>query len=487
MRKEPRNLIILCPDEMRGDCAGFMGNPDIRTPNFDAFARQGVVFERHMTVFPKCVPARINLMTGRYSHTDGYRTINQLMLPGEPNLLDRFQENGYETAVFGKNHCWDRETFESDIDYRSHKPPYDEFMEGRPGMVETEPDPDGARPLDLEGGWHYVGSNTRHMPDEAYAEQAVDFLTNRRDRSRPFFLQLNFESPHPVYGVEEPWFSMYDRDAVEPWPHQLPKNAPLPMVKQREVRTGLEDRSDAAREVQCVYYGMISKVDHLFGPVLEAIEQENLWEDSVLLFWADHGDYAGQYGLAEKWDTTFQDCLIHVPCVLRSLHLPRGHRVESLTETTDLAPTLCELLNFELLPGMHGQSLLPIIRGERTKKAVFCEGGHEDEMLARAPDEFDWVRERSDQTGKRFAKTETYMTYPDTMARAKMVRTDRYKMVIRLRGGNELYDLESDPWEMTNRWGDPELSHVVPELLQLLVEWGLRTDPDRPYQVGFTV
>lgn len=487
MADRPRNLIILCPDELRGDCAAFMGNPAILTPHFDAFARDGVVFERHFTVFPKCVPARMNLMTGRYSHTDGYRTINQLMRPDQPNLLDRLRENGYHTALFGKNHCWDKEVFESEIDFRSHKPPSDEFMEGRPGMLDTEPDPHGAEPMDLESGWHYVGSNTRHMPDEAYAEQAVDFLKNRRDRSRPFFLQVNFESPHPVYGVEEPWFSMYDRDEIEPWPHRLPKNAPLPMVRQREVRTGTTNRPEAVREVRCTYYGMISKVDHLFGQVVAAIDEEGLWRDTVVLFWADHGDYAGQYGLAEKWDTTFQDCLIHVPCVLRAPGLPEGVRVESLTETTDLAPTLCELLGFQPLPGMHGESLLPIIRGDRTKEAVFCEGGHEREMLERAPEEFDWAGGGDEKAGKRYAKTETYMKYPETMARAKMVRTDRYKMVIRVCGGNELYDLEEDPWEMDNRWGDPELSGVVPELLQRLVEWGLRTDPDRPYQEGFTV
>lgn len=109
---------------MRADCTGFMGNQDINTPNLDAFARKSIVFKKHMSVHTKCVPSRISLMTGRYSHTDGYRTITQNMVPDQINLLDRFIENGYQTAVFGKNHCWDEHDFMNKLDYNMHKKPY---------------------------------------------------------------------------------------------------------------------------------------------------------------------------------------------------------------------------------------------------------------------------------------------------------------------------------------------------------------------------
>ncbi|MFO7957764.1 MAG: sulfatase-like hydrolase/transferase [Candidatus Brocadiia bacterium] len=478
MKKRP-NLLIICPDEMRGDCAGFMGNPDIQTPNMDALAARSTVFSRHMATFPKCVPARVCLMTGRYCHTDGLRSVSQHMERDRVDLLHRLRRAGYETAVFGKNHCWHPDVWES-LDHRS----YDAPMDGYKDFVETEPDPDGVTPLDLEDGWHYVGCNTRHMPDEGYTEQTVDFLRNSRDRDRPFFLQVNIESPHPVYGVEEPWYSMYNRDGISAWPHELPANAPLPVVKQREIRTGTEPQQEAAREVQCVYYGMISKVDSLIGRILDAVREEGLWDDTVILFWVDHGDYAGQYTLAEKWDTHFPDCLIHVPCTIRGPGLPEGAAVDSLTDHADLAPTLCELLGLEPLRGMHGQSLLPFIHDGKRKRAVFADGGHEDEMLARARDVLAYCTEPRE---RRPAKTQTYYQCPDTMARAKMVRTDRYKMVVRLRGGNELYDLQEDPWELNNRWGDPDLADVVPELMQMLVDWSLRTDPDEPRLEKFTV
>lgn len=102
-----KNLIFITSDEMRGDAPGFMGNPDCRTPSLDRLAGRGVTFTNHFCVHAKCVPSRISMMTGRYPHTDGFRTINQHLPPEEPNLLRVLKEHGYETAVFGHNHVWE--------------------------------------------------------------------------------------------------------------------------------------------------------------------------------------------------------------------------------------------------------------------------------------------------------------------------------------------------------------------------------------------
>src|SRR3989339_1101898 len=102
-----RNLILITSDEMRGDCPGFQGNPDCRTPCLDTFAKDGVIFTNHFAVHGKCVPSRISIATGRYPHTDGFRTITQHLPPDQPDLLKLLKTNGYETAVFGHNHVWE--------------------------------------------------------------------------------------------------------------------------------------------------------------------------------------------------------------------------------------------------------------------------------------------------------------------------------------------------------------------------------------------
>jgi len=345
------------------------------------------------------------------------------------------------------------------------------------------PGPDSVQPMELEDGWDYRGRIDQPMTffcDDNRGEQAIHFMTKARDRARFFFMQLNLGWPHPVYHAPEPYFSMYDRQVIRPWPHDLPENAPLHMRKMREIRTGLDAPEDALREVQAVYYAMITKTDETLGRVLDAIERAGLFEDSVVMFWVDHGDFAGQYGLVEKWDTCMADCLLHVPQILWAPGLPRGHVVESLTEHTDLAPTVLELLGLEADWGMHGESLLPVIEGRRRKEAVFADGGHEEEMWGR----FGRQVRSADREGRqrRAGKQQVYAECPETMARTKMVRTEKWKMVVRLTGGNELYDMESDPDELRNLWGRPDLAPVVQDLQLKMLEWCLRTDTDRPFQ-----
>ena len=495
MTARPRNLIILHSDEMRGDCPGFMGNPDCHTPNLDRFAKRGVVFTNHFTVHGKCVPSRIALATGRYCHTDAIRTVmEQNLLPEhDPDVMKTLRDAGYETAVFGHNHVWENfwgvenKKGTGAVDYQSFTPEGG-FRELLNREWPCPPAPEGGRVSpELGDGFAYQGRVTggvTHFCDNNRAEQAIHFLTKARDRSRPFFLQLNLGAPHPDYRIEEPYFSMYDPAAIRAWPHDLPKNAPLPLTAQRRIRTGMDASDRDLREVQACYFGMITKVDTLMGRVLDAIEAEGLLEDSIVLFTADHGDFAGQYGICEKWDTTMADCLLHVPFIFCAPGLPTGVTVNALTEHVDLPPTILEMLG--IAPDekwvWHGESLLPTIAGKRRKEAVYADGGHEAAMRTR----FNAGLWGTDKQGrKRMAtagKQQTYHDVPDSMARTCMVRTERWKMVVREVGGNELYDMQADPWEMNNRWGEPELKDLTLELMQKLVEWNLRTWTDRPFQ-----
>jgi choline-sulfatase len=203
-----------------------------------------------------------------------------------------------------------------------------------------------------------------------------------------------------------------------------------------------------------------------------------------VVFTVDHGDFAGQYGLFEKWDTCMADCLLRVPFVLWSPDLPHGTNVEGLTQHVDLPPTVLELLGIEPDWGIHGRSLLTVARGESPgRETVFADGGHEREMQER----FSFPRTDAQGRPKRLSsKQVTYMRCPQTMARTKMARSERWKLVTRLVGGNELYDMQEDPWELHNLWGeherDPELMRVVVDLQDRMIRWCTQTDTDRPHQ-----
>jgi choline-sulfatase len=483
---QAKNVIFITSDEMRGDAPGFMGNPDCQTPHLDRFADRSVVFNRHFTVHGKCVPSRISMMTGRYAHTEAIRTVNKtnLLPPDHPDLMKTLRAHGYEIAKFGHNHVW--ENFEAEVDWHSFTKP--EFHDMAQQTHELPPaDPNGPEPIDELKTIDYGGRLTGELGgfnDRNRTAQAIKYLTEVRDKSKPFFMYLNIGRPHPKYAVEEPYYSMYDREALTPYPHDLPANATLHLRKQRELRLGHDVSDRMLREIQAVYYGMITSVDDLMGQFFDAVEAEGLFEDTVIIFCSDHGDFAGQYGINEKWDTAMQECIMHVPFVLCAPGLAGGQRVEGLSEHVDIPRTVLELVGIE--PDakwiIHGESLLPILRGERRKEAVFADGGHEEAMRKR----FNRPLWNTDPDGRKVlatgGKQRVYGECPDTMARTKMVRTEKWKLVVREVGGDELFDLENDPHEMRNLIDDPDHQHVIPDLQRRMLDWCLRTDTDRPYQ-----
>lgn len=467
------NIIIITADELRGDCLGYMGSPDVKTPELDAFAKRATTFENHYCNFPKCVPSRISLFTGRRPHTGGYRDIFQHLRPGEPDLKEWARKLNYETALFGKSHCWMGADFNEFVDVHSWSPRMMPFWEKRiPETIHFKDYGDGAKQESRR-----VGCCEGENNDEVYVEQSRSFLREMRQFSRPFMMVLNLEKPHTPYAVAEPWFSMYDRESIHPFPRQLPEGAPVSLRAQHEVRAkGITGEN--LRDIQAVYFGMISKVDHLLGKLFQDLDELALWDNSIVLFVSDHGDWASQFELSEKWDTSFNDCMIRIPCILHAPNLPGGNRVTGLSEMVDLAPTILGLMGTRPDWPVHGRDLRPVIAGTAAKEAVFCDGGHE--LAARERFRAMHGNTPIRRKGLFLDKQETYRRFPDSMARARMIRTLSHKMVIRETGDHELYDLQADPDELINIWQQDGTAKIIADLqLKLLLE-DLRTDPDYP-------
>jgi len=497
-----RNILLITADEMRADSAGFMHNPDVKTPHLDALAAAGTVFEKHFVPFPKCVPSRCAMHTGRYTHTDGIRTVmGPNHLPkGVPTLGAHLREAGYETAVFGLNHVWESSWFYGEgeqcnepgagvTDYTSFtKGPLKEMaMMDRtypPGEARQGDHLDALREIDFNG--LVTGTKERKFCDENRADQAVFYLERMRDREKPFFLQLNLSKPHPAYEIHEPFYSQYDPETITAFPHDLPENATLCLRAQRKWRLGDDVPAKALNEIQAVYYGMITFIDTLVGQVLAALKAQGLEEDTLVIFCSDHGDYAGQYGINEKWDGSLQDCLLQVPFIMKGPEVPEGQRVTHLSEHVDIPATIFDYLGMTKSQDWvwHGTSLLPLLEGHKTKNYVFADGGHEQAMRER----FDrpvWQEKGGQKVKATGGKQLVYQECPDAMARAKMVRSEEWKLVIRETGGNELFHVAEDPYEMKNLYGDPAHADIVAELQLALIEWTLKTDTDRPYLAEF--
>jgi arylsulfatase A-like enzyme len=464
------NFIIFMPDELRADAVHCVDGRGVRTPNTDAFAEQGTAFTRCFVQNPVCSPSRVCFMTGWYPHTRGHRTLYHLLRPEEPNLLKYLKSAGYHVEWHGKNDLLARESFADSVSFRSTDtgtPPWPK------NPFPENPFPPGHR---LHKSFYFGsrGDGPLEDFDAAQVHNAIRFLKSQP--KQPFLLYLPLIFPHPPYTVEEPYFSMYDRNEV-PTPLAAKLDDKPHFMREIHDSYALGGLSEEDfREIVATYWGMATRIDHLFGELMDALDSTPLGDRTAVVFTSDHGDYVGDYGLTEKWATGVQDCLIRIPLIIRVPDVTRGRTIGALTEQIDLFPTMMELAGLEPQHTHFGRSLLPLARGETDehRDAVFAEGGY-------LPAESQALEPLFPKGTIYHEKTRIQNEDHTTVAKAVMVRTEKWKYVARLAGKEELYDLEADPGELVNRIDDGGLGDVVRDLRYLLLDWFLRTGDVVPF------
>jgi arylsulfatase A-like enzyme len=239
---------------------------------------------------------------------------------------------------------------------------------------------------------------------------------------------------------------------------------------------------DRWTELRATYYGMCARVDHQFGLVLAALREAGFYDDTAVFFFPDHGDFTGDYGLVEKTQNTFEECLTRIPFVIKP---PRGVPViprvsGALVELVDFPATVFDLCGIEPGYTQFGRSLLPVIAGstDEHRDAVFCEGGrlegesHCTEIFNPAEtDRHYWPRVS--------LQCESHVAH----SKAVMCRSRRFKYVRRLYEKHEFYDLQADPGETRNRIDDPALAAEAAWHKERLLTFFLETGDVVPHDL----
>lgn len=494
MPKRRPHIIIFNPDQWRGDVLGHMGNPAAITPNLDHLATvEGVSFRNAFCQNPVCTPSRCSFMTGWYPHVRGHRTMFHMLHPeqGDPFLLDILREAGYHVFWGGKN----------DLVPGQH--PRWRYADS---WSEIVPPSGGAPRYELDPNWHgpvYAGARGQRGSDSYYSfmigrlqkrageayyhdgdwmnvMEAIRFI-RQRPKDRPLCIYLPLTYPHPPYAVEEPYFSAIDRAALPPRVRSPEGWRRKPMLLPALARNFGMEGWDETRwdELRATYYGMCMRTDALYGELVQVLHEEGLYDDCAIFVFADHGDFTGDYGLVEKTQNTFEDCLVRVPLLIK---LPAGLPVkpgvrDALVELVDFSETVYDLLDLEPGYTRFGKSLLPILAGEadQHRDAVFCEGGRlagerqamELESHVTSHEFIDhpyWPRLALQATDERMYHT-----------KAAMCRTHEFKYVLRFYEQDELYDLRRDPDEVDNRVDDPAYAGVLAQLKERLLYWYMQT------------
>jgi len=405
MPEQRPNILIIMTDQQRWDTiAAHVDRFGARTPAMDSMVRGGVVFANAFTTCPICTPARATLFTGKMpSEVDMPGNLGCPNGPLNYNILTlahRMANAGYSTAYHGKSHLG------TDLGQLGFKT-------------------------------HFENSH-----DPTTVAEACRYWRNRdwMIQKRPFFHVVSLLDPHDIYFLDpteerpvelEPWPNAGDDRSTKPWPQQ-------------DYTRGQGWSPERWEYYRQFYRSRVEKVDRDVGTLLEELTMGGFGSNTWVIFMSDHGDMGGEHGVGFKGPFLY-DCQMRIPLVVmpprqgypgpwRSA-LPDGFepRVsEVLCSTLDVLPTVLDIAGLEPDAALRGRSLVPAVCGDETEihGEVFCELT----MLGRR------------------------------VAPIRMVRTRRWKLVFYLGHGEELYDLDADPWEMTNLAARAEHAKVKADL-----------------------
>lgn len=440
--KKP-NILFIAIDDLR-PVISLYGDKIAHTPNFTRLAKYGVTFTSNYCQMALSGPTRASLMTGLrpdqtgvWSLQGNFRTNN----PDVVSLPELFKNNGYEAIGMGKiYHPLDDKKFRDDP--QSWSLPY----------IKT-PAPT------------YVLSNGRKatecadVPDDTYedgiiAKKGVEIIKKFSNTAKPFFLAVGFKKPHAPYVAPKKYWDLYDRAKMPIAEYQDVTSDPIVYAyhPSNELKVysdippfhSYEDTKhlDIATQQRVIhaYYACVSYVDAQIGKLLDALEEQGVANNTIIVLWSDHGYHLGDHGLWNK-NSNFENSTRTV-MILCAPNMKRNVCTSSLTEYIDIFPTLCELSDIKPPAYLDGKSLVPILKNPKKKIAEYAFGQYN----------------RGEVNG-----------YSIRSSRYRLVEWVKdFRSYIPFAGkeimGVEFYDYQEDPLEKNNVAKSPEYKKIVDKM-----------------------
>lgn len=429
------NIVFLLGEGHRLDAQSLTGNKIVHTPNLDRIGREGVQFQNSFCVNALCSPSRGTCLTGLYSHTTGAIDNQRRMIPKEvPLISDLLRKAGYEVAMCGKAHMKNgfRERYwDYYFAYAGAATDYywPVVAEGRHGKVNPQQTYEG-----------YV--------DEVVTDRALKWVRQKRDK--PFCLFLWFQAPHAPFfrprrymdlynGVAIPKPATFDDDLKgypgKPRAFADATNKIGPYGPQR----GMSGASNCARSLEEVvkdYYAGVKDVDDNVGKLFDTLTDLGCLDDTAILWSSDHGFFLGEWRMYDK--RLMHEPSIRVPLFVRYPRLIKtAASYQQMALNLDFAPTILDLAGVKIPEWVQGRSLVPFFEG--TPPASWRK---------------DWLYEYYEYPG------------PHEVRKNRGVRTDRYKYIHywEVPEEFELYDLQEDPGELHNLYGDKRYAELTAHL-----------------------
>lgn len=397
---EKPNIVFLMTDQMRGDCMGIAGHPDVKTPYLDSLAAKGVLFDNAFSACPSCVPARAAIHTGmsqEHHKRVGYQDMVDWRYPH--TLAGELSSSGYYTQCVGKMHVHplrnligfhNVELHDGYLHaYRAPDVPWQESQKVADDYFYWLKQELGADADVTDTGmecnswasrpWMY---EEKYHPTNWVSSRAIDFL-RRRDTDKPFFLMVSYLRPHPPFDAPRHYFDLYKDKPLTP-----------PAIGDWEETDGLtEDFSrlgrifdsatgpidpELVRQAQIGYYACITHLDHQIGRVIQALVENQLMDNTIILFTSDHGEELCDHHLFRKSRPYQGSC--HIPMIISGpeelTHAKPGTVCHSVVELRDVMPTVLDAAGAPIPNTVDGKSMLPLAAEPSASIREWLHGEH---------------------------------------------------------------------------------------------------------------
>jgi arylsulfatase A-like enzyme len=458
---------------------GCYGSEICKTPNLDKLAEDGLVFNNAYTTCPVCTPARASIQTGLYPFKHGMQTniytrgcmIHEL--PDSPQLLSRqLQKQGYQIGYTGKWHLGFGDGCEDDPEYINHvnAAPVFRDIKVKKGSLPSDLGYYGDNFPGHGGGGESYNQYKEYLEQssiklekkviyEKYpvteeilsgvestipyflTQQAITHMEHLGQGDSPFFYMLNFWGPHEPYSVASEYVDMYRNINIPRWPTFKENQTKKPKI--HNAHRWVDQCSWEQYETFLkYYYASVTSIDAEIGRLIDYLKTNNLYDDTVIIFSADHGESLGIHnGLTDKSFFMYEE-ICKIPLIIKGVDvLARRNQCEDrFISSCDFYSTVLEYAGVSKSKAERdGLSLLPIINGENTKwrDCVVTESSGLDFVL--------------------FTQ--------------RMIRFKNMKYVFNCSDTDELYDLEKDPYELKNFIEDEEYNNILIKMRELLAQW----------------
>jgi len=504
------NFLFFITDQQRADYLGCAGHPIVKTPHIDSLAATGTRFDRFYVASPVCMPNRASLLTGRYPSTHGLRHNGCDLSYRANTFTDVLRAGGYKTALIGKSHVQPMTGIDSQKRYKPDDVgAIKEAWKHDPSDYDNE-DPSryasnelykfklpyyGYDHVDMVTGhgdqcnghyyqwlrsktnqadiWRDHKNQLKHdyvcpqavrtpIPEELYPtsfirDRAIDYINNTKNDDQPFFAFVSFPDPHHPFTPPGKYWDMYDPKDFHPrLPYEAHKNPTPPMrwlhdhwikgTRQAQTQEAFMANERETREAMALSCGMITMIDDAIGAVIDALKASGKYENTVIVFNSDHGDYLGDFNLMLK-GAIMLDSINRVSFIWSDPKDRAPRLSHALSSTVDLAPTIIDRAGLKPYWGIQGKSLVGNVAGSHDLR---------DGLLIEYED------------------TQPRMGFETSAVVRTLITADHRLTMYKGQTWGELYDRRKDPDETHNLWDDAGSASVrarsTEQLLQELIE-----------------